>query len=123
MPAHRCVTCRSLVYGGSCPRCAQRREQARPGADARGYTSLRWREVRLEQLASRPFCSVCGGPATDVDHLERHTGPTDPKFWDWDNLDSKCHACHSKKTARHDSDFLTHQRVTDPSPRGPRGRR
>jgi 5-methylcytosine-specific restriction protein A len=43
--------------------------------------------------------------ATDVDHLERHDGTNDPRFWDWANLDSKCHACHSQKTAREDSTF------------------
>ena len=43
--------------------------------------------------------------ATDVDHLERHDGPDDPKFFDMNNLDSKCHACHSRKTATVDSTF------------------
>jgi 5-methylcytosine-specific restriction protein A len=57
-----------------------------------------------------PLCSVCLSagrtvPATDVDHLVPHAGPADPKFWEFQNLDSKCHRCHSRKTATQDSTF------------------
>jgi 5-methylcytosine-specific restriction protein A len=104
MPLHRCGSCLRLV-DGRCPHCRQQREASRPNANARGYTSMRWRALRLEQLRAQPFCSVCQRVATDVDHLERHTGPTDPRFWDPLNLDSKCHACHSRKTATQDSTF------------------
>jgi 5-methylcytosine-specific restriction protein A len=56
-----------------------------------------------------PRCSVCQAVATEVDHLVRHDGPDDPRFWDWKNLDSKCHRCHSRKTATQDSTFARQQ--------------
>jgi 5-methylcytosine-specific restriction protein A len=109
MPSHRCSTCGSLVTG-RCPHCRRQRDTRRPDANARGYTSQRWRRLRAHKLALDPLCSVCltAGcrvAATDVDHLEPHAGPDDPRFWLWSNLDAKCHACHSRKTATQDSSF------------------
>jgi 5-methylcytosine-specific restriction protein A len=108
-PPHRCPTCQRLVTG----RCGCTRRQfdrARPNASARGYTSDRWRRLRASKLQLDPLCSVCltagrTTAATDVDHLVRHDGPDDPRFWAWSNLDSKCKACHSRKTATQDSAF------------------
>jgi 5-methylcytosine-specific restriction enzyme A len=62
------------------------------------------------KLAHSPLCSVCYAAgrhvaAKDVDHLDPHDGPSDPLFWLWENLDSKCHSCHSRKTATTDSTF------------------
>jgi 5-methylcytosine-specific restriction protein A len=114
MPPHRCSTCGALVTG-RCPDCRQQREQRRPNAAQRGYLSPRWRELRARKLRHDPCCSACllAGrrvPATEVDHRERHDGPNDPRFWLWDNLNSLCKRCHSSKTARQDSAFLTHNR-------------
>ena len=109
VPVHRCSSCSRLVQG-RCPHCVKTRDLARPNANARGYNSARWRQLRAHKLQLDPLCSVCLAAgrttiATDVDHLERHDGPTDPRFWLWSNLDSKCHACHSRKTATQDSTF------------------
>ena len=104
MPLHRCSSCSALV-AGRCQHCRLRREMARPNASARGYTSDKWRRLRASKLQLDPHCSVCGQAATDVDHLIRHDGPQDPRFWDWKNFDSKCHGCHSRKTATQDSTF------------------
>ena len=109
LPFHRCSSCRQLVQG-RCPHCVKTRDRARPNANARGYNSARWLQLRALQLAEAPLCSVCLAAgltviATDVDHLIRHAGPDDPRFWDAQNLDSKCHACHSRKTATQDSTF------------------
>jgi 5-methylcytosine-specific restriction protein A len=109
MPSHRCPTCGNRITG-RCGYCRRSRETARPNAAARGYNSVRWRQLRAAMLELHPLCSVCTlagrvEPATDVDHLERHDGPDDPKFWLWSNLDSKCHQCHSRKTATQDSTF------------------
>ncbi len=48
-----------------------------------------------------PLCEYCPAgritPATEVDHKVAIRNGGDP--WDWDNLASTCHACHSSKTA------------------------
>jgi 5-methylcytosine-specific restriction protein A len=117
MPPHRCLSCGQLVTG-RCQRCLavrlggyrRRFDAHRATASARGYCSERWRTLRQAKLDKDPLCSVCLQRgilihATDVDHLEPHDGPGDPRFWDWANLDSKCHRCHSRKTATTDSTF------------------
>ena len=55
------------------------------------------------QLLLEPFCRECAKQglrvwATDVDHIEPHRGDWS-KFTDRNNLQSLCHACHSRKTA------------------------
>lgn len=62
----------------------------------------RWRKIRLAVLERDQYlCQVCAEngdirQATEVDHIvPREAGGTD----DWDNLQSICHTCHSKKTA------------------------
>jgi 5-methylcytosine-specific restriction enzyme A len=97
MPSHRCATCGRLVTG-RCPSCARAHQLRRPNANTRGYCSPRWRDLRAQKLHTDPFCSVCGRLANEVDHLERHHGPDDPRFWLWSNLDSKCKVCHARKT-------------------------
>jgi 5-methylcytosine-specific restriction endonuclease McrA len=53
-------------------------------------------------LSQNPWCEDClraniYTPATDVHHKVRHEGDID-KFLS-DDLESLCHACHSRKTA------------------------
>jgi 5-methylcytosine-specific restriction protein A len=44
----------------------------------------------------RYVCQICGGHATDVDHIvELADGGS---FWKWENLRSLCHPCHKAKT-------------------------
>lgn len=110
MPPRRCLHCRQLVTARRCPTCTRQADQQRGSASARGYCSSRWRTLRAQKLEADPFCSVCVRrgqlvAATDVDHLERVAGPDDPRFYVWEILDSKCHSCHSRKTATVDSAF------------------
>ena len=75
----------------------RRADDRRPSAAARGY-GRRWRRLRLMKLRASPMCQVegCKQAATDVDHIEpKRDGGTDA----WDNLQSLCHAHHSRKTA------------------------
>lgn len=68
----------------------------RGSAAARGY-GHRWRKLRLIKLRMDPMCQAegCGQVATDVDHImPKRVGGSD----DMDNLQSLCHACHSRKT-------------------------
>ena len=80
---------------------AKRRKDAddrRGTANERGYNAT-WRKARATFLRRNPLCSVCGKPATIVDHIEPHRGDTN-KFWDSDNWQALCVTCHNRKTAR-----------------------
>jgi 5-methylcytosine-specific restriction protein A len=113
LPAHRCPSCSRLITS-RCRHCYEQRrarfDRQRPTASDRGYLSPAWRELRARKLRKDPLCSQClqRGTlvhATNVDHVQAHTGPSDPLFWQWSNLDSLCHQCHSRKTATQDSSF------------------
>ena len=79
---------------------------ARPTAAQRGYGSS-WQKLRAFVLSNEPLCRECMGrgeivPATDVDHIvPRSRGGSDDEA----NLQSLCHACHSRKTATRDGAF------------------
>ena len=87
---------------GPTRRAADRQIDERRGNSAsRGYGHT-WRRLREIVLAEQPFCVECERAgrvvgATDVDHIvAKRLGGTD----DLDNLQSLCHACHSRKTLR-----------------------
>ena len=69
------------------------------------YQTDRWkRDLRPTQFLREPFCRECAKRglrvrATDVDHIVDHKGNWE-KFCDRSNLESLCHSCHSRKTAR-----------------------
>jgi 5-methylcytosine-specific restriction enzyme A len=65
------------------------------------YDRRRWRRVRLAQLRAEPLCRLCrergrAEPAVDVDHIKALADGGEP--FDFDNLRSLCHACHSRVT-------------------------
>lgn len=68
------------------------------------YGTPKWEQLRGDQLLREPFCRECARRglrvwATDVDHIVDHKGNW-ATFADPDNLESLCHSCHSRKTAR-----------------------
>jgi len=68
------------------------------------YQTDAWKQLRAAQLLQEPFCRACAVrslrvPATDVDHIRDHKGDW-ALFTDAGNLESLCHSCHSRKTAR-----------------------
>ena len=77
-------------------------DRERGTSSRRGY-GARWRRLRGMFLGQHPLCADPfnahdGRPvaATDVDHIvARARGGTDA----FENLQSLCHACHSRKTA------------------------
>lgn len=83
-------------------------DKSRRSADAAAWHAWYrldvWRkDLRPAQLVREPFCRECARRgirtrATDVDHIQPHRG-----YWQLftcsDNLQSLCHACHSRKTA------------------------
>ena len=78
-------------------------QQKKNGNSAeRGY-DRRWRKYRLHFLRVNPLCVICQAagrvtPATVVDHIIPHRGVSS-LFWDYDNHQALCVACHVKKTA------------------------
>ena len=73
-----------------------------PGAGCTGQTSGCVNSGRDSSCGS--FCRECSKRgirtrATDVDHIVDHKGDWDV-FCDPSNLESLCHSCHSRKTAR-----------------------
>ncbi len=98
--------CRELTQDGWCGRHRPkhtRQEESRQWH--KFYLTRLWRDVlRPEQLIREPFCRECARyglrtPATDVDHIRAHKGDW-AVFSDPANLQSLCHSCHSRKTAR-----------------------
>ena len=94
-----CLVCHAITSGSYCGQhqpVRQRQPDERASASIRGYDHG-WRKRRAAHLKREPYCRSCGEPATDVDHIvARRAGGSD----DEDNLQSLCHACHSRKTVR-----------------------
>lgn len=94
------------------PRKVARRPYRPAGRNSearRLYYTAAWRRIRATHLAGSPLCVACmreGRPvnATDVDHVSPHKGKHHI-FYDANNLQSLCHACHSRKTATEDGGF------------------
>lgn len=77
--------------------------EARQNSHRRGYDH-QWKLARKEYLEKSPLCLECKKVgrvevATDVDHIIPHRGDM-RLFWDRNNWQGLCHACHSAKTAR-----------------------
>ena len=72
--------------------------RCRSAARCRLYDLRAWRDGMVPRyLAAHPVCASCGQLATQVDHVVPHRG--DPAlFWRWENLQSLCGRCHSRKT-------------------------
>lgn len=67
--------------------------------EKRLYDSVRWRNVRANQLIRQPLCVMCQQQgrdtiATIVDHIIEHKGNAE-LFWDVNNHQSLCASCHS----------------------------
>lgn len=101
--------CIEVIDGGGmyCGAHRSAEENGRGSAAARGY-GYRWQKLRLMQLRRQPICAdpfaIHGTPveATEVDHIvPRSRGGTDQ----FENLQSLCKACHSRKTVTIDGGF------------------
>ena len=79
------------------------------------YNDKRWRGtektkgLRQVRLDDEPLCRECKKAnvltvATDVDHIIPHRGDWG-LFLDYDNTQSLCHACHSRKTTKEGQGF------------------
>ena len=100
--------CGALTREGWClahkpDRAPDRRTGSARAPWRRWYSLKIWTDdLRPSQLIREPFCRECARygirtPAADVDHVRDHKGDWN-LFTDRDNLQSLCHACHSRKT-------------------------
>lgn len=87
-----------------CPRMQAREGRCevhkRGSAASQGY-GADWRKLRAQHLAAHPLCHVCGRLGVDVDHIVPHRGNDNLRL-DFQNLQTLCRACHSRKTASQD---------------------
>lgn len=99
--------CGALTREGYCPAHKPKpAPRSRESAAWRRWYSLKiWTDdLRPGQILREPFCRECARrgirtKATDVDHIRDHKGDWG-LFTDRGNLQSLCHSCHSRKTAR-----------------------
>jgi 5-methylcytosine-specific restriction protein A len=102
------VGCPELVEYGYCEKhkredSAIRYDKERGTAAQRGYNK-RWQKARMSFLKRHPLCVECEvrgllRPAQVVDHIIPHKG-NKQLFWDRDNWQALCKACHDEKTAK-----------------------
>ena len=65
------------------------------------YSHLHWKHLRKEYIFANPLCKMCRDKniiekATEVDHI--HGFKNRGQFFNYNNLQSLCKSCHSKKT-------------------------
>lgn len=105
-PLHPCrhPGCTKLVAGKYCEKHRRDANAKSRAATARHamYLKPEWKRLRATQLLREPWCRECAKRgrrvrATDVDHVIPHDG-NEQLFTDKNNLQSLCHACHSRKT-------------------------
>lgn len=108
MPNRICPCGFSVPKGQRCA-CQQQRAKQRQQADdakrgnsaARGYDAD-WSKLRFRYLHRHPSCVVCGAPATHVDHIQSVRETPHLRLVE-SNLRSMCGPCHSRRTARDQS--------------------
>ena len=108
MPKHpkrpcRYPGCPNLCESGTyCPEhSAESPDRLRGSAAERGYDA-KWRRARKRFLQRHPLCANCLSqgvltPATVMDHIVPHRGDH-RLFWDEQNWQPLCKACHDRKT-------------------------
>jgi 5-methylcytosine-specific restriction protein A len=91
-------------------RCEKHRRQDRKEQDerrgsaaSRGYDA-RWARASKAYLAEHPLCVLCEAAGLVVaaqvtDHIKPHKG-NEKLFWDQNNWQALCKACHDLKTTR-----------------------
>lgn len=80
----------------------------RGSAANRGYDAA-WSKLRFRFLHHNPACCVCGAKATVVDHIRSIKDAPHLRLVE-SNLRPMCHPCHSRRTARDQSQAWGHKR-------------
>ncbi|BAD54879.1 hypothetical protein NFA_370 [Nocardia farcinica IFM 10152] len=95
-PPRVCPKCRQQAPSGQrCP-CTP----AWSGSAWGGGSTRRWRSMRASKLKADPICQApgCRALAVEVDHVTPLA--RGGARYDWSNLQSLCHDCHTAKTAQ-----------------------
>jgi 5-methylcytosine-specific restriction endonuclease McrA len=81
--------------------------------NSKALGTKKWKDIRLRVLArDGRICYVCGGEATQVDHIVPRTKMGD--MWDMDNLAAICARCNVRKGNKQLGVFLA-QESTPPA--------
>lgn len=102
---HACPICKKIEKGKEAVR-----NKNRYAMGILIYKTARWQKLRLHKLALNPWCEECDKKgivmvATDVDHIAPIVDGG--AHYDLANLQSLCHACHSRKTVL-ENDIFKH---------------
>ena len=93
-----------ILHNKPCPQCeAVKKGKERERREKRGkrvYDTTQWKKTRKAKLSANPLCEHCGYIATEVDHKDGCN-----TNMNWDNLQSLCKSCHSRKTASENGGF------------------
>lgn len=106
-PLKKCATpgCRQLVRGvAHCPAHAKQANKRTSGSTDPFYQSRAWKNLRTAFIAANPLCRACEEigrtePGYIVDHIVERADDASREL-DWDNLQTLCLSCHSRKTRR-----------------------
>ena len=100
------LNCVEIVSGPEryCLECLRKQrslDNKRRGSQRKTYDA-EWERIRAHHLEEFPNCVDCGVPGFHVDHeIPIKKGGTH----DYNNLKTRCHSCHSRKTAKFDGGF------------------
>ena len=97
------AACSELTTERYCDKHKHNYDRYRGTATDRGY-DYRWQQARKIYLHKHPLCVECLKldrfvEATVIDHIDPHRGDK-AKFWNVNNWQSLCKACHDVKTAK-----------------------
>lgn len=74
------------------------RHDIRHASHLRGYDKS-WERLRNWFISRNPLCAHCGRLGTEVDHIQPISVAPERRL-SADNLQTLCHPCHMRKTAR-----------------------
>ncbi len=63
------------------------------------YNTSAWKMLSQQKRSKNPFCEICGEVADVVDHIIEVKDNDSVGLLE-ENLQSLCHSCHNRKTAR-----------------------
>lgn len=106
---HKCnaAGCNVLTRERHCDRHAKEKQQWTRGMQSRESQQLygwRWSKASKQFIREHPLCVECEGRGKTTashctDHIVPHRG-NEVLFWDEDNWQALCRACHDAKTRR-----------------------